>query len=63
MSVSRPPSPTNRFPRAGARVSAQVDRAQRVAKMLDRWDAEDVEDEPEWEVEDAQRITLRSSGS
>jgi hypothetical protein len=42
-----------------ARVLPLADRAQRVASMLDRWDAEPVDDEPEWDVEDLERVALR----
>jgi hypothetical protein len=38
----------------------QVDRAKRVATMLDRWSAEDVTDEPDWEVSDVGPLALRS---
>lgn len=38
-----------------------AERAARVAAMLDRWAAEDVSDEPEWDVGDIQPVTLRSS--
>ncbi len=36
--------------------------AERIAAMLDRLAAEDVSDEPEWDADDIQPITLRSSG-
>jgi hypothetical protein len=39
-----------------------VERAARIAAMLDRWAAEDISDEPEWDVGDIQPMTLRSSG-
>jgi hypothetical protein len=39
-----------------------AERAARIAAMLDRWAAEDVSDEPEWDVGDIQPMTLRSSG-
>jgi len=37
----------------------QIDRAQRVAAMLSRWEAEDVSSEPDWEVAGVEPITLR----
>jgi hypothetical protein len=40
----------------------RAERAARIAAMLDRWAAEDVSDEPEWDVGDIQPVTLRSSG-
>lgn len=39
----------------------RAERAARIAAMLDRWAAEDVTDEPEWDVGDIQPVTLRSS--
>jgi hypothetical protein len=39
----------------------RAERAARIAAMLDRWAAEDVSDEPEWDVGDIQPVTLRSS--
>jgi hypothetical protein len=38
---------------------SQTDRAQRVDAMLDRWQAEDVSGEPEWDVEAPQPLALR----
>ncbi len=38
-----------------------AERAARVAAMLDRWAAEDVSDEPDWDVGDIERLALRSS--
>jgi hypothetical protein len=43
-----------------ARVLPHVDRARRIAAMLDRWDAEDVSDEPDWDVLDVGRVSLRA---
>jgi hypothetical protein len=31
--------------------------------MLDRWDAEDVSDEPEWDVEELEPMTLRQASA
>jgi hypothetical protein len=45
---------------AGSRQET-ADRAVRVAAMLDRWDADDVSGEPEWNVEDLAPMTLRHS--
>jgi len=39
----------------------RADRAARIAAMLDRWAAEDVSEEPEWDVGDIQPMTFRSS--
>jgi hypothetical protein len=48
-----------------ARVLPQVDRAQRIAAMLERWETEDVADEPDWDVATVESLRLRSrfSGS
>jgi hypothetical protein len=46
-----------------ARVLPQVDRAQRIAAMLSRWEAEDVSEEPDWEVAGIEPLTLRSRPS
>jgi hypothetical protein len=46
-----------------ARVLPQVDQAKRVAAMLARCAAEDVSDEPDWDVDDAKRIALHTSSS
>lgn len=43
-----------------ARVLPHVDRAKRIAAMLDRWEAEDVSDEPDWDVHDVGRVALRT---
>jgi hypothetical protein len=43
-----------------ARVLPQVDRAQRVAAMLDRWEHEEVADEPDWDVDDVEPLGLRT---
>jgi hypothetical protein len=32
-----------------------AERASRLTAMLDRWEAEDVSDEPDWSVEDLER--------
>lgn len=36
-----------------------AERAARIAAMLDRWDAENVSDEPEWDSEDLEPMALR----
>ena len=36
-----------------------ADRAERIAAMLDRWEAEDVSGEPEWNVDEVEPMTLR----
>ena len=41
----------------------QVDRAQRLLAMLDRWDTEDVADEPDWEITAIEPLKLRSRPS
>ncbi len=45
-----------------ARVDEQDERAQRaerVRAMLERWAAEDVSDEPEWDVDDIEPMRFR----
>jgi hypothetical protein len=42
----------------GARVLRQVDRTLRLAAMLDRWDAEDLADEPDWDVSDLEPLSM-----
>ncbi len=45
-----------------ARVDEQDERAQRVQRvraMLQRWAAEDVSDEPEWDVDDIEPMRFR----
>jgi hypothetical protein len=37
-----------------------VDRAQRIAAMLDRWESEGATDEPDWEVDDVEPLATRS---
>jgi hypothetical protein len=44
-------------------VLPQIDRAKRVATMLDRWATEDLTDEPDWEVSDAEPLALRHHSS
>jgi len=44
-------------------VLPQVDRAQRRLATLDRWEAEDVADEPDWEVTAIEPLKLRSRPS
>ena len=36
----------------------RAERAQRIAAMLARWEAEEVSDEPDWEVADIERCDL-----
>jgi len=36
-----------------------LDRARRVATMLDRWAAEDVSSDPEWDVEQIAPLVVR----
>jgi hypothetical protein len=52
---STPPGDARR-----ARVLPQIDRAQRVAAMLDRWEREEIVDEPDWDVDDVERLALRA---
>ena len=40
--------------------SSKRERAERVRAMLERWAREDVASEPDWDVEDAPRVDLRS---
>jgi hypothetical protein len=46
-------------------VFPHVDRAQRIAAMLTRWQAEDVSGEPEWNLAESEPLKLRAypSGS
>ncbi|MCC6903030.1 MAG: hypothetical protein IT377_28935 [Polyangiaceae bacterium] len=42
----------------------RTERARRVAAMLQRWQTEDVSDEPEWDVDRVERMNLtRPTGS
>jgi hypothetical protein len=41
-------------------VLPQIDRAHRVAAMLDRWEREEVVDEPDWDVDSVEPLALRS---
>lgn len=42
----------------------RTERARRVAAMLQRWQTEDVSDEPEWDVDQVERMNLtRPAGS
>jgi hypothetical protein len=43
-----------------ARILPHVDRASRIAAMLDRWEAEDVDGEPEWDAFDVERVGVRT---
>jgi hypothetical protein len=38
----------------------RAEQAARVAAMFDRWAAEDVSDEPEWDVDQVEQIVLSS---
>ena len=40
-----------------------AERAARISAMLDRWEAEDVSGEPEWNVDDLQPMKLRPGSS
>ena len=40
-----------------------AERAARIEAMLDRWDSEDVSDEPEWDVKDLEPMTLRRAAA
>jgi hypothetical protein len=59
---ARRSNPATALPAAGlrARVLPQVDRTQRLAAMLDRWDAEDAGDEPDWDASDLEPLVMRS---
>ena len=46
-----------------ARVLPQVDRARRIVAMLDRWDVEEVADEPDWDVTAIDPLKLGSTSS
>jgi hypothetical protein len=39
---------------------ARAERAARIAAMLDRWAAEDVSEEPDWDVGEINPVTLRA---
>lgn len=54
-----PLRPTNAVDEVSRKERAE--RAARIAAMLDRWAAEDVSGEPEWNVEDIEPMTLRSA--
>jgi hypothetical protein len=43
-----------------ASVLPLVDRTKRIASMLDRWETEDVADEPEWDISDIEPVALRT---
>lgn len=53
-----PPRPTKADDTVSRKEAAE--RAVRIAAMLDRWAAEDVTSEPEWDVEDLEPMTLRA---
>ena len=40
-------------------IDERAARAERIAAMLDRWREEDLSQEPDWEVQDVQRVRLR----
>jgi hypothetical protein len=46
-----------------ARVLPQVDCARRIVAMLNRWEAEDIADEPDWDVAVIEPLKLRSTSS
>jgi hypothetical protein len=46
-----------------ARMLPEIDRAQRIAAMLSRWEAEDVSGEQHWDVAGVEPMTLRSRSS
>lgn len=58
----RSSAPTAAVPEAGlrARVLSAVDRTQRIAAMLDRWEAQELGDEPDWEIGDLEPLAMRS---
>jgi hypothetical protein len=37
-----------------------VDRAKRIAAMLDRWENEEPANEPDWEVDDLEPLAVRA---
>jgi hypothetical protein len=41
--------------------TAMMERAARISAMLDRWNADDVSEEPEWSVEELEPMSLRAS--
>lgn len=53
-------SPPRSGQHAEGRLSKELaERAARIAAMLDRWEAEDVSSEPEWDVDDLEPMTFR----
>lgn len=38
----------------------RAEQAARVAAMFERWDAEDVSDEPEWDVDQVEQVAFSS---
>jgi hypothetical protein len=41
--------------------SVRAEQAARIAAMFERWAAEDVSDEPDWNVDDVERIGFSSA--
>lgn len=57
--VSRSSPPSANDESRLTRLVPQIDRAQRIAAMLDRWKSEDLGDEPDWEVDDIEPLAMR----
>jgi hypothetical protein len=53
-------TPRQTFDAEAARRKERVERAARVAAMFERWAAEDVSDEPDWDVDQVPRLELRA---
>lgn len=47
------------FDAEAARRKERLERAARIAAMFERWAAEDVSDEPHWDVDEVPRIDFR----
>ena len=41
----------------------RAEQAARVAAMFERWDAEDVSDEPEWDVDQVEQVAFSSAAA
>jgi hypothetical protein len=48
-------------PRQAFELDDRARRAERLAKMFARWEAEDVSDEPEWDVEQIAPLRFREA--
>jgi hypothetical protein len=61
MAMTAKRSPVQTEEQRRARVLPHVDRARRIAAMLDRWEQDaGIDDEPDWEANDVERVALRA---